>query len=146
MAEIAPIVIVREAEATPDAAWAALTDPALVARWFTDATPVGDIGAAYRLDFGDGAVEGVVTESTRGRRLGYTWAWAGAEPRQETLVGWEVEPLPGARARVTLRHDGWAEAGADGSTRDDHAGYWEDYLDALVEFLAHADVTAGRAG
>lgn len=142
MADVAPIVIVRDTEATPDAAWAALTEPDMVARWFTDATPVGGVGTAYRLDFGDSAVEGIVTEIAPGHRLGYTWAWADAEPRQETLVRWEVEPLPGARARVTLRHEGWAEAGADEATRDDHAGYWEDYLDDLVEFLAGAGVAA----
>ncbi|MFL5778988.1 MAG: hypothetical protein ACJ761_08610 [Chloroflexota bacterium] len=30
---------------------------------------------------------------------------------------------------------GWDEAGADRRVRDDHAGYWEGYLEDLVAIL-----------
>jgi uncharacterized protein YndB with AHSA1/START domain len=131
-----PIVLEMETAASPADAWAAVTVPERIAEWFTDASPLGEVGTAYRLDFGDGSiVEGVVTELEPGRRFSHTWAWADAEPRQETVVSWTVEPLPGGGSRVTLVHDGWAEAGVDEASRDDHEGYWSGYLDDLVAIL-----------
>ena len=135
MTPIEPIVIVRDTAASPEAAWEALVRPELVERWLTTASPVVGEGAPYRLDFGDSVVEGVVTELHVGRRLAYTWAWSDATPRQVTLVSWEVEAIPDGGSRVTLRHGGWAEAGADEATRDDHAGYWDGYLDDLADLL-----------
>ncbi len=137
---IAPIQLEIETSASADEAWAALTEPDRVAEWFTDASPLGDVGTAYRLDFGDGSiVEGVVTELEPGRRFAHTWWWADAEPGQRTVVTWSVEPLADGGARVTLVHDGWAEAGLDASARDDHEGYWIGYMDDLVAVLAAAD-------
>ncbi len=143
MSDIEPIVIVRETAASAEDTWEALVEPAQVERWFTTANPVSHVGSPYRLDFGDSAVEGVITELEPGRRLAYTWAWADAEPLQETLVSWTVESMPEGGSRVTLRHEGWAEAGADETARDDHAGYWEGYLDDLAELLGS---DAGASG
>ena len=135
MTAIDPIVIVRETAAAPAAAWSALVDPAHVRQWFTDASPVGRVGDAYRLDFGDSIVEGIVSEIVPGHRFAYTWSWAHDDPRHQTHVSWEVQPLPGGGSRLTLRHDGWTEVAANEATRDDHAGYWEGYLDDLVNHL-----------
>lgn len=131
--------------------WTALTDPSTVARWFADVGKPGPVGAPYRIDFGDGSVvAGTVHALEPGRRLAYTWAWEGQEPRQETLVSWTIEPDPGGGTRVTLVHSGWAEAGADEATRDDHTGYWEMYLDDLVRLLdggaASGPATGGEEG
>ncbi len=135
MSAIDPIVIVRETAAPPEAAWRALVEPELVERWFTTASPVGNAGDPYRLDFGDSVVDGVITEIVPGRRFAYTWSWADAEPRQETLVTWEIEATRGGGSRVILRHGGWSEAGADEVSRDDHAAYWSGYLDDLADLL-----------
>ena len=132
-----PIVLEIETLASPDEVWAALTEPERVAEWLTDASPVGDVGDVYRLDFGDGSVvEGVIREVEPGHRFVHTWVWADARPRQETIVSWTVDALPGGGGRVTLVHDGWAEAGADSAARDDHEAYWSGYLDDLIEMLA----------
>lgn len=132
-----PIVLEIETPASADAAWAALTEPDLVAEWLTDATPVGAVGDRYRLDFGDGSVvEGVIREIEPGRRFVHSWIWTDASPTQETVVAWTVEPLPNGGGRITLVHDGWAEAGADLVARDDHEAYWSGYLDDLAEILA----------
>ena len=132
-----PIIVEFETPATPVEAWAALTEPDLVAEWFTDASPVGSVGDVYRLDFGDGSVvEGVIRAIERGHQFAYTWAWADADPPTETLVTWTVETLVDGTGRVTLVHDGWAEAGADPTTRADHEGYWAGYLDDLEALLA----------
>ena len=132
-----PIVLEVEAPASPDELWAALTEPDRVAEWLTEASPLGGVGDVYRLDFGDGSVvEGIIRELEPGHRFVHTWAWADAQPRQETIVAWTVESLPGGGGRITLVHDGWSEAGADSAARDDHEAYWSGYLDDLVEILA----------
>ena len=135
-----PIVLAFETTATPADAWAALTEPDRIAQWFTDALALGAVGDPYRLDFGDGSVvEGVVRLVEPGRAFAHTWAWADVEPREETLVTWSVEPLPEGGARISLIHDGWAEAGVDDAARDDHEGYWSGYLDDLAAILGGAD-------
>src|SRR5512140_3331894 len=127
---VPPIVLDIETAASPAEAWSAVTVPDRIADWFTDASPLGPVGSAYRLDFGDGSVvDGVVTELEPGQRFGYTWAWADSEPDQQTAVRWSVEPLPGGGSRIGLIHDGWSEAGLDQSARDDHEGYWTGYLE-----------------
>lgn len=134
-----PIVLAIETPAAPSDAWAALTEPDRVAEWFTDASPLGEVGDAYRLDFGDGSVvEGIVRLIEPGQRFAHTWIWSDVEPSHETLVTWSVEPNAEGGSRVTLTHGGWAEAGADEAIRDDHEGYWSGYLDDL------ADVLGGR--
>lgn len=136
---IPPIVLEVVTAARPADAWAAVTVPDRIAEWFTDALPLGAVGADYRLDFGEGSVvEGVVTALEPGRRFSYSWAWADAEPGQQTQVSWLVEPLEDGGSRVTLVHDGWAEAGLDESARDDHEGYWVGYLEDLAAVLESA--------
>lgn len=136
MAEpLPPIVLTVQTPVNPDAAWAALTEPDRVAEWLTDASPLGAIGDAYRLDFGDGSVvEGVICHLEPGRAFAHTWVWANVEPSQETLVTWMVEPADGG-SRITLTHDGWAEAGLDEAARGDHESYWSGYLEDLVDVL-----------
>ncbi len=155
MTAIAPYQSWIETPATVARAWLAVTDPAQIAAWFTDASQLGAVGDPYRLDFGDGSlVEGVVRELDPGRSFAYTWAWSSAEGRADagagaggrpggtggrpgaTLVRWIVEPLPWGGSRITLVHEAWDEAGLDAGARDEHAAYWDDYLKALAEYLA----------
>jgi len=134
-----PIVLEITTAVTTAEAWAALTDPARVADWFTEVTPLGAVGDPYRLDFGDGSVvDGVVQVVEPERQFAHTWAWLDAAPRQETIVTWTVESLDIGGTRITLVHDGWSEAGADEAMRDDHEGYWSGYLDDLAEILAES--------
>lgn len=135
-----PITLMVETSASAADAWATLTEPDRIAEWFTDASRLGEVGDPYRLDFGDGTVvEGVVRLVDPGRRFAHTWVWADVDPHQETLVTWSVEPMPGGGSRVTLTHDGWAEAGVDEAARDDHEGYWSGYLDDLLAILDGSD-------
>ncbi len=134
---LAPIIIEIETPASTETAWTALTDPGRVVEWFTDASRLGAVGEPYRLDFGDDSVvEGSIQAVDPGRRFSYTWSWTDAVPGEQTLVTWSVEPLPDGGSRITLVHDGWAEAGADAITRGDHEGYWSGYLEDLAEILA----------
>ena len=135
---VEPIEMSLDTGATPELAWAMLTEPRRIAEWFTVATPLGSVGSRYRLDFGDGSVvAGRVTEVIPGQRFSHTWSWEDLD-EAVTVVTWSVEPLENGGSRITLYHAGWEEAGADRATRDDHAGYWEGYLDDLAGVLGQA--------
>lgn len=129
---VPPIDLAIETAADPATAWRALTDPEVVATWFTSATPLGEVGSTYRLDFDDGSVVlGRVLEVEPGRRFVHSWVWDGAEPGDETVVTWSVEALSGGGTRVRLVHDGWDKAGAGRAARDDHEGHWTGYVENL---------------
>jgi uncharacterized protein YndB with AHSA1/START domain len=132
----APIVLSIETPAEPEMAWEALTDPDRVAEWFTDISPIGAVGDPFRIDFGDSAVDGVVVDVQEGLRFAHTWRWEGADADEQTLVSWTVEALPGGGSRISLEHSGWPATTRDDSTRDDHAGYWQAYLEDLEALLA----------
>jgi uncharacterized protein YndB with AHSA1/START domain len=137
-ARVGPIDITIDVAVPPAAAWAAVTDPARIAEWFTDASALGPVGSPYRLDFGDGSVVGgTVLAVDPGRSFSHSWRWEGAEPAETTTVTWSVEPADGG-ARIRLVHAGWDAAGLDSGERDDHAGYWQGYLEDLGAVLADA--------
>ena len=131
-----PIVLSIETPADVETAWSALTDPDRVAEWFTDVSPLGAIGDPYRIDFGDSAVEGVIVDVQPGRRFAHTWRWEGADADEQTLVSWTVEAVGDDGTRISLEHTGWPATTADDTTRDDHAGYWQAYLEDLEALLA----------
>lgn len=136
---VTPIRLVIRTQAPAELAWTYLTDPARVEEWFTAASPVGEVGEPYVLDFGEGSVvQGLIVELEPGHRFVHGWAWLDAEPRQETLVTWIVRPLDTGGCEVELRHEGWEEAGADAAIRDDHEAYWSGYLDDLHDLLEDA--------
>lgn len=139
--DVEAIELTIETPAGPALAWAYLTEPDLVAEWFTEVAALGAIGDVHRIDFGEGSVvEGEILELEPGRRFAHGWAWTDAERLSErpTRVEWRVEPLSGGGSRIRLRHDGWAEAGADDAIRDDHEAYWSGYLDDLRDLLEDA--------
>ena len=129
-----PIRLSIETPADPETAWAAITDPDRIAEWFTDASPLGSVGDPYRLDFGDSAVDGHVLSVEPGRHFAHSWSWDGADPSEQTVVSWTVEPLGRGGSRIVLEHAGWAAG--DDTPRDDHLGYWEAYLEDLAALLA----------
>jgi uncharacterized protein YndB with AHSA1/START domain len=138
---VSPIRLVLQTPAAPEVAWSYLTDPERVAEWFTAASPVGEVGEPYVLDFGEGSVvHGAIVEVEPERRFAHRWAWLDADPRQETLVTWIIRPLETGGSEIELLHEGWDEAGADEAIRDDHEAYWSGYLDDLRDLL---EETAG---
>jgi uncharacterized protein YndB with AHSA1/START domain len=131
-----PIVLSIETPADAETSWEALTDPDRVTEWFTDVSPLGSPGDPYRIEFGDSSVEGVIVDVRPGSRFAYTWRWKGADSDEQTLVSWTIEPLHGGGSRVSLEHGGWPATTRDDSSRDDHAGYWQAYLEDLEALLA----------
>jgi uncharacterized protein YndB with AHSA1/START domain len=135
-ASIPPIYLNRRVRKSRQVAWAAITDPEQVAQWFAQVTPVGKVGEAYRVEFEDGSsVDGAILASDPGRRFMHSWRWAGDDASRTTRVTWAVEPMSAGGSRIVLEHDGWVDAGLTEQDRNDHAAYWNDYLDALRELL-----------
>lgn len=142
--DVQPMVIRAELATDRDATWAALTDPSVVERWFTHATPVGPVGSEYTLDFGDSHVmHGEILEIVPGERLVYSWGWGETPPAGRTRVTWELSRGEEG-ALVTLTHDGWTAAGLTAKDRDEHAAYWEGYMAALVA-MTDEDLAWGDA-
>ena len=136
---LTPIRLVIRTAVSPETAWTYLTDPDKVGQWFTAASPVGEVGEPYVLDFGEGSVvHGLIVAVEPGRRFVHRWAWLDAEPRLETLVTWTIRPLETGGTEIELLHDGWDEAGADAAIRDDHEAYWSGYMDDLRDLLEDA--------
>ena len=136
-AHVAPIELAVETTVDTAAAWVAISDPARIAEWFTEASPLGAVGSEYTLDFGDGSVvTGRVLEVEPSVRFVHSWRWEGDDEAATTRVAWSVAPASGGGSLISLLHDGWDEAGLDAETRDDHAGYWAGYLEDLRDILA----------
>jgi uncharacterized protein YndB with AHSA1/START domain len=118
--------------ATPDAVWAALTDPAAVRVYYFDTAPrtTWEVGSPVDYVDDDGVVQiaGVVTAFDPPRALAHTFVatWAG-EPDDQGELAWEIEPTASG-SRVTLVHrGGHGDETADGS---------QELLDALGAYLS----------
>ena len=121
-------------EATPEAVWALLTDPAKTRTWWgvtvdLDVRP----GGAYRIEVIPGHVaSGVFVEVDRPRRLTYTWGWEPAgetpnpvPPGSSTV---EIELAPSATGTVLrFAHRDLPSTAATES----HAVGWDHYLPRL---------------
>ena len=132
--------------ARPPRRWAALTDPDLVAsgsrmRRRSDRSATRTASTSATGASSNGTIRRRARPAPR-LHLG----WAGAEPVEETLVTWTIEPLPGGGTQIpSSTAAGWRPARTR-PTRDDHAGYWEGYLEDLVAVLDEAESTRRPAG
>ena len=87
----------------PAAVWKALTDPALIARWWAagDVRPV--VGHRFELDMGQWGMQPCeVVEVQPERLLKYRFSVG----RLETIITWRLTP-EGAGTRLTLIHEGF---------------------------------------
>ncbi|MCY0905978.1 SRPBCC domain-containing protein [Arthrobacter sp. H14-L1] len=122
-----------------DTAFALITEPERLRRWQTVAARVDlSVGGGYRWTISPGhSAAGTFTEIEPGKRVVFTWDWAGAaapdsEPSAVTIT---LEPGDGGTT-VRLFHEGLLGEAAAG-----HAEGWAHYLGRLVAFA-----TAGDAG
>ena len=82
--------------------WAYLTDPKLLAKWFSDGVVADRVGGEVRFEIG---ATGRVTAYQPPRLLEYTWneEEASSGPIDDALVRWELSE-EGERVRLTLTH------------------------------------------
>ena len=118
--------------ATPEAAWAALTEPDQVRRYYFDTAvrTTWEVGSTieYVEDDGSVAITGIVTTFDPPHSFGHTFiaTWSEAPDDQGTLT-WTIEP-DGDGVLVTLVHSGGSGAEtAEGSQQliNDFKGYLE---------------------
>jgi uncharacterized protein YndB with AHSA1/START domain len=100
--------------ASADQVWKAITDPVYIARFhFGAQTDPSDFAIGSRIkswspDRTTLWTDNQVLEYDPPRRLAHTWRSLydpEAAPEPESRVSWEVEPMPGGFARLTVIHD-----------------------------------------
>lgn len=133
-----PVVrLERLVPATPDAVFAAWTDPALIARWMSplghaEATVDVRVGGALQIAMVDGGIRiehsGEFLEVARPHRLRFTWTspYTGPKPSIVTVT---FEPVSG-QTRLILVHERLPAAAVES-----HAGGWGSMVDRLIEVL-----------
>ena len=136
------LTLKRRLKASPEAVYAAWTDPEKIVRWFgPDSGPVEHaefdvrVGGQYSIGFRteDGEqhyVSGVYREVVPNERLSFSWAWR-STPERVSLVTVLIKP-DGAGSLLTLNHEKFF----DEKARDDHREGWSGCLDKLVQYLS----------
>jgi uncharacterized protein YndB with AHSA1/START domain len=136
------LTLKRRLKASPEAVYAAWTDPEKIVKWFgPDAGPVEHaaldvrVGGRYTVIFRteDGEqhhVTGIYREVVPNEKLVFTWAWR-STPERESLVTILIKP-EGAGSLLTLQHEKFF----DEKARDDHRRGWSGCLDKLERYFA----------
>jgi uncharacterized protein YndB with AHSA1/START domain len=136
------LTLKRRLKASPEAVYAAWTDPEKIVKWFgPDAGPVEHaaldvrVGGRYTVIFRteDGEqhhVSGIYREVVPNEKLVFTWAWR-STPERESLVTILIKP-EGAGSLLTLQHEKFF----DEKARDDHRRGWSGCLDKLERYFA----------
>jgi uncharacterized protein YndB with AHSA1/START domain len=136
------LTLKRRLKASPEAVYAAWTDPEKIVRWFgPDTGPVKQaeidlrVGGRYFVIFNteDGEqhhVSGVYREVAPNEKLVFTWTWR-TLPERESVVTILIKP-DGSGSLLTLMHEKFF----DGPARDRHREGWTGCLDKLERFLA----------
>ncbi len=133
-------------DSTPAEVWAALTDPALIARWLmpNDFQPI--VGRRFRLNAPpmpgwDGVIDCEVLAIDPGRAM--RWSWQGSNMSAPTEVRFRVEPDPRG-ARLFLSHDGFLGLGGMLLKLMHAAGWGGKFLDRQLRAVLAAQKTPGE--
>jgi uncharacterized protein YndB with AHSA1/START domain len=120
------LIFVRHLPGPIERVWAYLTDPKLLAKWFSDGVVANVVGGEVRFDVG---AYGRVTAYEPPRILEYTWneKQSSCGPVADALVRWELAAEEGNGVRLTLTHSRLPE----NEVRAHGAG-WHAFLDCLV--------------
>lgn len=87
----------------PSRVWRALTDPALVARWWAAGDIRAEVGHRFDMDMGQWGKQPCEVLAVEPERL---FRYRFAEPTLNTIITWELAP-EGTGTRLTLTHEGF---------------------------------------
>jgi uncharacterized protein YndB with AHSA1/START domain len=137
------LTLKRRFNATPEAVYAAWTDPKKLVRWFgpdhgpavtkaeTDVRIGGRFHIAFHTEDGEEhSVSGIYREIIPNEKLQFTWAWR-STPERESLVTVIIKP-EGDGSLLTLIHEQFFDEAA----RAGHEKGWTGSLDKLEKFFA----------
>ncbi len=136
------LTLKRRLNASPEAVYAAWTDPKKLVHWFgpdqgpvtkaeTDVRVGGRFHVVFHTEDGEEHdVSGIYREVIPNEKLQFTWAWR-TMPERESLVTVLVKP-DGDGALLTLIHEQFFDEGA----RDRHEWGWSGSLAKLERALA----------
>ena len=134
-----PIVIERHIDASPNEAFALVTEPERLRRWEAISAAVDlRVGGDFRFTMSPGHIaKGQFTEIDPGKRVVFTWGWVGSEglPPGASTVQIDLEPK-GDGTLIRLTHSG---LGAE--LVPSHSEGWITNLDRLVDFAQTGETT-----
>jgi uncharacterized protein YndB with AHSA1/START domain len=118
------VELVRSLAGPIERVWAYLTDPKLLAKWFSDGVVADHVGGGVRFDMGP---TGRITAYEPPHLLEYTWNTQESDcgPVVNTLVRWELAK-DGNRVRLTVKHSRLNE-----NALVSHAAGWHTFLERL---------------
>jgi len=103
MKEKAKIVLEHVYAQAPARVWRALTEPALVARWWAAGDIRAEVGHRFDMDMGPWGKQPCEVLSVEPERL---FRYRFAEPTLDTIITWQLAP-EGNGTRLTLTHEGF---------------------------------------
>ena len=127
-----------DVDAAPEVVWRLWTEADQLTRWMGSRATIEPWPTGiFRVEYGTGdAVAGEFVDAEAPQHLAFTWGWdeAGAlTPPGSTRVEATLEPLPGGRTRLHLRHtDQPIEA------LENHDAGWRFFLPRLAEAAREA--------
>lgn len=87
----------------PAKVWRALTDPALIARWWAAGDVRAEVGHRFELDMGRWGLQPCEVLAVEPERL---FRYRFAQPTLDTIITFELAP-EGTGTRLTLTHEGF---------------------------------------
>lgn len=87
----------------PERVWKALTDPALVARWWAAGDVRAEVGHKFEMDMGKWGKQPCEVLAVEPERL---FSYRFAEPTLNTIITFKLAP-EGTGTRLTLTHEGF---------------------------------------
>jgi uncharacterized protein YndB with AHSA1/START domain len=142
-----PLVVRRTIRATPDALFAAWTQPSQLIKWWG---PAGVECIDAQVDLRIGGAYRIANRFPDGRVVWISGEFESIEPPHSLVYTWQVEPSVSAPERVTVRFDARGDAThvviqheriVDPEARAGHEAGWEGCLDGLTSY-AQAATTA----